>query len=159
MPCLYGVAYVWAERLLNKDQDWQIGDGRRTRVWGDRWLPYPSTFQVSSPRHVDTPIFVVCEFITVDFRWNVDLLSSVLSNEEVNFVRFIPLSKRAMEDRIIWHCDNKGKFTVKSAYHVARNWILPPSLAASSSTTSCPFDGLWEKLWKTDIPPKVKMIA
>ncbi|KAM2825386.1 hypothetical protein COP1_035189 [Malus domestica] len=106
-----------------------------------------------------SPISVVRDFITVDFRWYVDLLSLVLSKEEVDLVPFIPLSKRPMEDRIIWHCGNKGKFTIKSAFHVAKNWILTPSLAASFSTLSCPFDGLWEKLWKADIPPKVKMIA
>lgn len=107
----------------------------------------------------DTDISGVRNFIMDDFSWNVDLLNSVLSNEELDLVQSIPLSKRPVEDKLVWHYDKNGHFTVKRVYHIARNWILPPSLAASSSSPSCPFGGLWDKLWKACIPPKVKMMA
>ena len=29
---------------------WQVGDGKSTRIWKDKWIPIPSTYQVISPR-------------------------------------------------------------------------------------------------------------
>lgn len=94
------------------------------------------------------------ELITEDARWNVDMLTSVLPKEEVDVIRTIPLSVRSIGDNFIWHFDKKGKFTVKSAYHVARLWVLPPSLLASSSASTSPFSTLWNNLWQVNVPPK-----
>lgn len=49
----------------------------------------------------DTNISVVRDFIADDFRWYMDLLNSVISKEEVDLVRSIPLSKRPMEDKLV----------------------------------------------------------
>lgn len=46
---------------------------------------------------------------------------------------------------------------VKSVYHVAREWIIPKALDASSSLACTPVGSLWDKLLKACISSKVKM--
>lgn len=156
--------YVWrsictAREVIKRRSSWQIGDGRTVKVWGDRWIPRRSTFQSVSTRPADSTITFVSELITEDARWNMDMLTSVLPKEEVDIICTISLSVWSTCDNFIWHFDKKGKFTVKSAYHVARLWVLPPSLTASTSASTSPFYTLWNHLWKVNVPPKVKMVA
>lgn len=82
----------------------------------------------------------------------------LLSTEEVDLIRTIPLSKLKVDDKLVWHYDKRGLFTVKSAYHVTRLWTIPISLT-SSSVSSSRYSVLWEKLWGALIPPKAKLMA
>lgn len=145
--------------LLGKWFGRQIGDGSSVRVWHDRWLPSPSTFQISSPRPSNYDIFLVQELITSEAKWDLPQLDSLLFTKEVDLICTIPLSKRKVDDKLVWHYDKRGLFTVKNAYHVTRLWTIPISLISSSSTSSTPYYVLWEKLRCTLIPPKAKMMA
>lgn len=64
------------------------------------------------------------------------------------------------EDRVAWHFDQKGMFSVKSAYHVleddaetVRVWQRGESSRASNSKQ---VDSVWKKIWKLPRPPKMK---
>lgn len=86
-------------------------------------------------------------------------LGSLVFSEEVNLIRIIPLSKRKVDDKLVWHYDKRGLFTVKSVYHVTRLWTIPVSLTSPSFASNSPYFILWEKLWCALIPPKEKMMA
>jgi hypothetical protein len=49
--------------------------------------------------------------------WDKQLIKEVFWEEDVNRILEIPI-KHDMEDLLAWHYDNKGLFSVKSAYHV-----------------------------------------
>lgn len=46
---------------------------------------------------------------------------------------------------------------MKSAYHIARDWVQSRRDAPSSFTVSKPFGALWKKLWAACVPLKVKI--
>ncbi|KAM2248693.1 hypothetical protein ACFXTH_003476 [Malus domestica] len=53
-------------------------------------------------------------------RWNYELIHSLFGPpEDVALTLSIPLSFRFPLDRLIWHLDSKGVFSVKSAYKAA----------------------------------------
>lgn len=56
----------------------------------------------------------------------------------MQLIRRLPLSLRNTVDRRIWHYDQHGKFTVRSAYHVTRglNAINGEGAVGSSSSSS-----------------------
>ncbi|CAN6586369.1 unnamed protein product [Malus baccata var. baccata] len=74
----------------------------------------------------------------MEVKWDLDLLRSLLSSEEVDLIHTLPLSKHHLVDRLIWHYDQIGFFTIKNAYHVAHKWILPPSLTSSHRLQAIP---------------------
>ncbi|XP_061999061.1 uncharacterized protein LOC133716365 [Rosa rugosa] len=88
--------------------------------------------------------------------WKASLLESTFSPEDCEIITSIPLSFRLPPDRIIWHYDPKGIFSVKSAYVVARDRILQINNGASSSSLSQSSSQLWGSIWKAHVPAKVK---
>ena len=41
---------VAARGVLNRGLRWSIGNGRKARIWTNRWIPIPNSFMVVSPR-------------------------------------------------------------------------------------------------------------
>lgn len=70
----------------------------------------------------------------------------------------IKLPRAPMQDTIAWHYEKTGIFSVRSAYRLATSIHLFPDRVGSSSTP----DGarkVWKKLWKLNVPPKVRVSA
>lgn len=99
---------------------WRIGNGDFVRVWGDKWLPTPLTFKVSSPRLFLHPDTQVGELINKeDACWKFGAIKTLFLPHEAEVIRSLPISTRLLEDKQIWALNPKGLFTVKSAYHGA----------------------------------------
>jgi hypothetical protein len=80
-----------ASGLLKSGLVWRVGDGKDIKIWGDRWLPTPTSFSVQSPRRVFSEDARVADLIDQDTKWwNSTLLSSVsLRRKPKLFVRFL----------------------------------------------------------------------
>lgn len=49
-------------------------------------------------------------------EWNIELLSKLFWQKDVDDIKRIPISQVGSKDRIVWHFNNKGVYTVQSAY-------------------------------------------
>ena len=49
-------------------------------------------------------------------------LEELFHADEAEEIQRIPLSHRVMEDRLVWHFDKYGVYSVKSGYDVARKY-------------------------------------
>ena len=107
-------------RVLKEGVIWRVGNGQQINIWRDPWVPRGATRQPVTPRgrnliqHVDELIDPVTE------TWDLQLLSQTFREEDVKVIRSIPVHVE-MDDVLAWHFDNKGCFTVKSAYRVHRD--------------------------------------
>ncbi|KAL0409532.1 UNVERIFIED_CONTAM: putative ribonuclease H protein [Sesamum radiatum] len=127
----YTSSFTWrsilaARYVISKGIRWRVGDGQSIRVWNDPWLPRPSTF---------LPITTQSLFLP-------DL-------------RSIPLGQFSWADTIVWHYNNNGKFSVKSAAHLAQS-IATEHRSALGGQCSTSF-GSWKFIWYTKVPNKVKV--
>ncbi|XP_070673150.1 uncharacterized protein [Malus domestica] len=148
---------IKAREVLVRGSRWVVGDGQFIRVWLDRWVPRPGTFKILSTPPLGRVQMKVDELIDTSSRvWRTDLLSEFFSPEEVSLILSLPLSFRAPEDRLMWHYDEKGFFSVKSGYWVAQQWLQSPYSSASSSNSVSAYGRLLKHIWKGNIPPKVK---
>jgi hypothetical protein len=89
--------------------------------------------------------------------WDLQLLSQTFWEEDVKVIRTIPVHVE-MDDVLAWHFDEKGCFSVKSAYWVHRH-VLRRSQhhgRAGAAGSSEGNDKFWKQLWKIDCMPKVK---
>ena len=69
----------------------------------------------------------------------------------------IPLSNQFGVDRASWKVDAKGRFSVKSAYLIARDYVIGGSTVSSS--TGDPYVAIWRALWKARVPSKVAIFG
>ncbi|XP_058727076.1 uncharacterized protein LOC131598498 [Vicia villosa] len=84
----------------------------------------------------------------------INLLKSCYQNDEndVSHISSIPLSFHLPEDKLIWHHESNGEYSVRSAYHIQggmRNTDRPGS-------SSLDYHGFWKQLWKLKVNPKIK---
>ncbi|KAG5556480.1 hypothetical protein RHGRI_006924 [Rhododendron griersonianum] len=98
----------------------------------------------------------VADFINpTSDEWRIAKLRQVLSEEEVQAVANIPISKLGGADSIIWGLHPSGKYTVKRGYHKAWSDYID-SKPERPSTSTVPGPSFWNFMWNLNIPPKLK---
>ena len=89
--------------LIKDGLIWRVGNGKKVRIWKDRWLPTPATYMVYSPSSILDPNATVSQLVDVDTKWwNNALLERVFSREEIVSIQSMPLSTTNQEDILIW---------------------------------------------------------
>jgi hypothetical protein len=79
---------IWnAKKLLQARLLWRIGNGQTIRIWGDRWLPTPSSHMVQSPVRVLSQDARIKDIIDEDKKWwNIPLIEEIFMKEEVEVI-------------------------------------------------------------------------
>lgn len=105
---------MWGKELLEKGIRWQIGNGESVKVYGDNWVPDDVCLKIRSPLSlaVDTR---AAELLTPSRQWNEALLQKQFSQHEVNLILTIPI---CLSDRVSWHFEKNGLYSVKSGYRL-----------------------------------------
>ena len=109
-----------AQHVVKQGIRWNVGNGEHIRVWGDKWLPSPSTFKVVSPRlfmHADIRVSKLISHEPVG--WKMQVIDTLFLPHEVDIIKSIPLSTHSPPDKLIWATTTNGLFSVHSAYKVA----------------------------------------
>lgn len=70
--------------------------------------------------------------------------------EDWEYIKGIPIN-RNLEDKLIWHYDKLGIYSVKSEYKLYIN-----NKISNASSSSSPLSRIWKNLWKLRVPSKVK---
>lgn len=85
-------------------------------------------------------------------QWRRELIINCFSHFEPQQIVNIPLYWRLREDRLIWHWERNGKYSVKSAFR-----ILQEDNNRNTLESSCPTSKpLWKAIWKVVAPNCVK---
>ena len=144
-----------AQNVVKHGLRWRIGNGEKVKVWGDKWLPTPSTYQVTSPR-----MFLQVETLVGDLIdkekacWKTEVIDALFLPHEAEEIKKIPLSSHLPTDKQIWACSHNGVFTVQSAYWVARVMSRPRNFSSGSD------EGrnrqFWTKIWRIQVPHKIR---
>ncbi|KAJ8452986.1 hypothetical protein Cgig2_014749 [Carnegiea gigantea] len=66
----------------------------------------------------------------------------------------IPLCMSWPMDKLIWHYNARGLFTVRSAYH-----MIVSERASNEGSPSTHNAKLWRALWECNIPPRIKLFG
>jgi len=154
----FSPSYAWrsiisAKDLVSKGLRWRISNGESVKIWGDNWLPNQSGFKLHSPVRILVPEAKVEELIDRDLRqWRRDLIFTCFNTSEATQIVSIPLSVRLSADKINWHSEKDGEYSVRSAYHVlgCEKSMKKPG---PSTRSHC---NLWKEIWHTPIQNQVK---
>lgn len=98
---------------------------------------------------------MVCELIDEDSRWwNSTLIREIFSEEEAGRIYGIPICPNKTSDILVWVGNKNGDFTVRSAYHMAKESSIVDQGSSSNSTHKAQ---LWKTTWQISRPRAVKM--
>ncbi|XP_075645304.1 uncharacterized protein LOC142616311 [Castanea sativa] len=69
----------------------------------------------------------------------------------------VPLSRRVMQDSLVWLFTKNGRYSVNSGYHVAKQWRMAENSSGEAlghrASTS-----LWSWVWKARVPNKDNLV-
>lgn len=152
-------SYTWRSLLKGRELGtrFRIGDGSKISIWNDPWLPKPHTFKPFSLPMEGTENWCVGDIIDSENKeWNSLLMEDLFTKEEAETIMSIPLSLRQLEDKYVWHFDKRGIYSVRSGYHLAQFHGTFRLRASTSSGEHSASEGVWRRLWRANVPPKVK---
>ncbi|XP_059439185.1 uncharacterized protein LOC132171798 [Corylus avellana] len=148
-------SYVWrsilsSKELLKEGLMWRIGDGDIARIWGERWLSNPNRILFQSLQNQVFAEAKVSDLINKEMGvWDVNILNTFFREEEVRAIQSIPLNSTPQADKLIWGETKNGLFSVKSAYHLAKE--LEDRSKAECSTGMYRSE-VWKMIWKLKVP-------
>jgi hypothetical protein len=125
------------------------------RIWGDKWIPKPSTYSIQSSCTILPKQAMVAELIEENSaNWNKPLIRNIFSLEEGKIICNIPVSKYQQKDKLIWVATTTGEFTVKSAYHLKKE-IQDRKKGECSNKAIC--QAIWKIIWNLKVPNSTKV--
>ena len=80
----------------------------------------------------------------------------MFDKEDAEAICRIPLSRRYVDDSIVWLPTKKGLFTVKFAYKVARELMRRENMVESSN--GCAGKRIWAALWNLKSRTKLRCL-
>ncbi|KAK3225661.1 hypothetical protein Dsin_005523, partial [Dipteronia sinensis] len=96
---------------------WCVGSGSNIRVFSNPWTPRPFGFRpIALSPSVPADLLVRDLLYPSGGGWNIQVLSETLLPSEREVVLVIPVAKLNCQDKMIWHFDKHGEYTVKSGY-------------------------------------------
>lgn len=85
--------------------------------------------------------------------WKTNIIRDVFLEHEADSILSIPLSPTLPADRLVCTAAANRKFSVKSAYHLARSRDRNGGGESSDPSSMHHF---WQRLWKARIPSQVR---
>ncbi|KAL0378315.1 UNVERIFIED_CONTAM: hypothetical protein Sradi_3137000 [Sesamum radiatum] len=137
--------------LLIAGLRWKVGDGSSIPIRGQPWLPRPSTFQLIARPATLLADTKVAALITASGVWDHDLIRAEFCPLDVDCILSIELRGSGAQDEIVWHYERNGRFSVRSAYRLARQ--LHREAEGSGMQRS------WRFIWTSKAIPSVVLFA
>jgi hypothetical protein len=153
-------SYVWrsiwgAKKLVQDGMIWRVGDGNSIKIWGDKWIDSTFSGMIQSPVRVLGKDAKVSELIDDSTKWwNFELIREVFQEDEAKRICSMTLSPLGQKDKIVWAGTKKGTFTVRSAYHMAKESSLTDKGECSNEGIK---ERMWKVLWKINCPRVVHL--
>ncbi|KAL0287548.1 UNVERIFIED_CONTAM: hypothetical protein Sradi_7122400 [Sesamum radiatum] len=124
----------------------------KARIWIDPSIPRPPSFPLmKSIGILPHPTTVSHLFDPATHDLNEHLVESLFDASDCDAILSIPTSHAPFDDEIVWHFTKSGKFSVKSAYHLAFDSNQQHLPSSSGSTSDLIRDG-----WRGILNAKIR---
>lgn len=129
----------------------QIGDGTKTSVWNEKWIPSMPP-QCLTYMGQDSELRVSDLIHQPSRRWDQSKFDENFDQRDQHLIKSLKLSRFNTEDAYIWPFVSNGKYTVKLGYWAATLLYLEGDMIVPREGSVI----LKQKNWKMKILPKIQ---
>ena len=153
-------SFAWRSLLSTKELFiasliWRMGDGESICIWGDRWIPRPSSFLVQSLPFILHRDALVKELFDQDLGgWNSKFIKNVFMEEEAEAICNLPRSRYRRWDTLIWRCMPNGSLTVCNAYYLEQS---RSEQRLGEGSNNFGYAHIWKMVWSLSVPNASKV--
>jgi hypothetical protein len=151
-------AIVYGLELLKQGLIWRIGNGESVRIWRDNWIPRETFLKPFSVKG-RSRLIRVASLLDENNQWDEALVRRTFQPIDAICILRIKTSARKPEDFVAWQHESNGCFSVRSAYRLGLRLVERDRPAAASSSAPLGDRPIWKKLWKLNVPEKVRIFA
>jgi hypothetical protein len=131
----------------------RLGNGSTIDIWQDPWLPRPwdcRPITVRAQRVVNR----VCDLMDpTTGTWDETVVRDIFCDQDAHVILSIPIFEDS-DDQWAWHFDEKGLFSVKSAYRLQ---IQLADVRTGQEENLDQSQGFrWKEIWHTKCTPTVR---
>ena len=136
-----------------------MGNGASIYVLKDCWLPNQPIKRVLFQPEEEIWEWKVSDLIDwLSHQWDRERIHALFNQFDVEAILQVPLSRRVIQDALIWSFTKNGKYTVKSGYDVTKQLRKAESNSRETSVQRAN-DSFWSRIWKAKVPNKVKIFS
>ncbi|KAH9689005.1 reverse transcriptase domain-containing protein [Citrus sinensis] len=145
-------------QALVAKQGWRIlhnPDGLMSKILKAKYFKHTDFIEAklgSNPSFVWRKNVVVADFIDDKNQWMKEKVVQCFPEEVAQRILRTPLPRTPQEDRMIWHFDKYGCYSVRSGHQVAVRMKFPDNPECSDSSKT-----QWKVIWSNEIPEKIKI--
>lgn len=124
----YNPSYAWrsimgAREVVQQGTRWRIRNREKVKILNDRWIPSNNGFKMLFGANNVEENDRVSDLIDKELGvWKRDALQERFMADEAKKIASIPLSRISNEDKLVWHFEMSGEYSVKSAYHATHKY-------------------------------------
>jgi hypothetical protein len=153
-----GMSYMWRSilkgvELLKEGLIKRVGNGASTNIWHDPWVVREGIPYVISPKHNNLVDQVADLINPVSGDWDEELVCDCLWTA----VHVLQMPVRGnLDDCWAWRLDQKGIFSVKSAYWLHRTLLDDKGCSSGVQQAPEAVYFCWNDIWSCPCPPNVR---
>lgn len=140
---------------LMKDYFGRFGNGQSINICKDKWIPFNHSGKITSNLPLNNNERVA-DLLLSSTSWDMNKLKNIFLPFEVEAIIRIPLLGNNISDSRFQKPKKLGRYSIKSGYwnHFTKisNMNIGEAKGSFSSTNT-----FWNKIWSSNIPPKVKI--
>uniref|UniRef100_A0A803QE18 Reverse transcriptase n=1 Tax=Cannabis sativa TaxID=3483 RepID=A0A803QE18_CANSA len=143
-------SFIWksifeAKSLIKAGARIRIGNGLRTNITTDPWLPDKHQPLITSSHPALAGNYVVSLMHINQQRWDVDIMADLFNDRDRALILGTPLLDSATTDKCSWFFETSGFYSTKSAYRFLQQ--NEEEMQQSGE--------FWKNFWQLKVPPKV----
>ncbi|KAF7810079.1 ribonuclease H [Senna tora] len=121
-------------------------------VFIDNWIPNFAPSEILNRCIRYCPNLLVFTLISNSGEWNHEAISVFFPPNVANSILSIPLARSPKDDSWFWSLTPNGFYSVKSGYKEIRK----EKIAQLQDSFFLQFSGVWKRIWKVQLPAKIK---
>ena len=86
--------------------------------------------------------------------WNYELIREIFPEDEAKRIYSMAISPLGKTDQLVWASTKKGLFTVRSAYHLAKEFAVADKGECSNARSK---ERMWQVIWQSKCPRVIQL--